>query len=240
LFEFKIVTLFPEIFSPFENASLIGKAVEKNILKFTYINLRDYSHDKHRSVDDTPYGGGAGMVIKPAPVFEMLEDVKDSYKVFLTPGGKPYTQSDAARLASLDKPLLLFCGRYEGLDERAVEEFDEQISIGDFVLNGGEVAAMAVVESVSRLLDGVIGNMDSVTEESFSSGLLEYPQYSRPEIFNGKKVPEILLSGNHKLIKEWRKGRSLLKTQKVRPDLFDKYEMSDLEKKLFEKAQKEK
>ncbi|MBN2804208.1 MAG: tRNA (guanosine(37)-N1)-methyltransferase TrmD [Deltaproteobacteria bacterium] len=234
-----MVTLFPEIFSPFENASLIGKAVEKKILKFTYINLRDYSHDKHRSVDDTPYGGGAGMVIKPAPVFEMLEDVKDSYKVFLTPGGKPYTQSDAARLASLDKPLLLFCGRYEGLDERAVEEFDEQISIGDFVLNGGEVAAMAVVESVSRLLDGVIGNMDSVTEESFSSGLLEYPQYSRPEIFNGKKVPEILLSGNHKLIKEWRKGRSLLKTRKVRPDLFDKYEMSDLEKKLFEKAQKE-
>jgi tRNA (guanine37-N1)-methyltransferase len=224
------------MFDSFAEASLIGKAKDNGIIGFQFINLRNYTHDRHRTVDDSPYGGGAGMVMKPAPVKEMFKDIGDSHKIFLTPQGSPFGQNDAARLSALKKPLLLFCGRYEGLDERAVSLFDEQLSIGDFVLNGGEVAAMAVIEAVARLLPGVIGNSDSTVEESFSKGLLEYPQYTRPEIFDGRRVPDVLLSGNHKKIEQWRKGQSLLRTYLVRPDLFEKFNMTSEDKALFEGA----
>lgn len=238
MYQFTLVTLFPELFEPFVKTSLIGKAVEKDLLHFDLVNLRDFTTDRHRTVDDAPYGGGPGMVMKPEPILKAFESLPDCHKVFMSPQGKRFIQDDAARLSQLKKPLLLFCGRYEGLDERIVESFDEQISIGDFVLNGGEIAAMIVIESVSRLLPGVIGKMASTVEESFSNGLLEYPQYTRPEIINGKSVPDVLLSGNHQKIKEWRKGQSLLRTKKVRPDLFEQYTMDSEERRLLKEALK--
>lgn len=238
MYQFTVVTLFPELFLPFAQTSLIGKAVGKGLLNFKFVNLRDFTKDRHRTVDDTPYGGGLGMVMKPEPILAAFDTLPDCHKVFMTPQGSKFEQKDAARLSSLSKPLLLFCGRYEGVDERIVETFDEQLCIGDFVLNGGEVAAMAVIESVSRLLPGVIGKMDSTVEESFSNGLLEYPQYTRPGEVNKKAVPSVLLSGNHQKIEQWRKGQSLLRTYLVRPDLFGQYNMTALEKKLFETALK--
>ncbi|MBN2343045.1 MAG: tRNA (guanosine(37)-N1)-methyltransferase TrmD [Deltaproteobacteria bacterium] len=239
MFNFLIVTLFPELFSEFVKTSLIGKAVENELLSFEFISLRDFTTDRHRTVDDTPYGGGPGMVMKPEPILKAFATLPDNtHKIFLTPQGKPFQQSDAARYAAFDKPLLLFCGRYEGVDERIVETFDEQLSLGDFVLNGGEVAAMAVVEAISRLIPGVIGKIDSTVEESFSAGLLEYPQYTRPEEVNGKSVPQVLLSGNHKKIEEWRKGQSLLRTYQVRRDLFEQYPLSEHERNLFAEALK--
>ena len=238
MYRFILGTLFPELFETFVQTSLIGKAVEKQLLRFDFLNVRDFATDRHRTVDDTPYGGGPGMVMMPEPVLSAFSTLPDCHKVFLSPQGKPFVQSDASRLAELDKPLLLFCGRYEGLDERVVELFDEQISIGDFVLNGGEVAAMAVIEAISRLIPGVIGKVDSTIEESFSNGLLEYPQFTRPEELVGKRVPDVLLSGNHRKIAEWRRGQSLLRTYLVRRDLFDAFAMSDTDKQLFATALK--
>ena len=238
MYQFILVTLFPELFEPFVTTSLIGKAVEKDLLQFRFVNVRDFTTDRHRTVDDTPYGGGPGMVMMAEPVLRSMSQLPDCHKVFMSPQGKPFTQSTARRFARMEKPLLLFCGRYEGLDERVVERFDEQISIGDFVLNGGEVAAMAVIESVCRLIPGVIGKMDSTVEESFSNGLLEYPQYTRPEVIDGKRVPDVLLSGNHGRIAEWRHGQSLLRTHLIRPDLFVKYTMTENEHHLFSEALK--
>ena len=239
MYRFILSTLFPELFQPFIETSLIGKAVERGLLSFDFVNVRDFTTDKHRSVDDTPYGGGPGMVMMAEPVMRAMSSLPACHKVFMSPQGQPFTQSIAQRLASLDMPLMLFCGRYEGLDERVVETFDEQLCIGDFVLNGGEVAAMAVIESVSRLIPGVIGKLDSTVEESFSNGLLEYPQYTRPEVFNDKRVPAVLLSGNHAKIADWRRGQSLLRTHVNRPDLFTRYEMSPKERQLFEDALKD-
>ncbi|MBN2717510.1 MAG: tRNA (guanosine(37)-N1)-methyltransferase TrmD [Deltaproteobacteria bacterium] len=238
MYRFILATLFPELFRPFVETSLIGKAVERGLLGFDFLNVRDFALDRHRTVDDSPYGGGPGMVMMAEPVIRAMVDLPVCHKVFLSPQGKPFTQSTAQRFAALDKPLLLFCGRYEGLDERVVERFDDQLSIGDFVLNGGEVAAMAVIEAVSRLIPGVIGKLDSTVEESFSNGLLEYPQYTRPEEIDGQRVPDILLSGNHAKIAEWRRGQSLLRTYLTRPDLFAVYEMSDKDRKLFNDALK--
>ena len=178
------------------------------------------------------------MVMMPEPVLQAFSTLPDCHKVLLTPQGTPFRQNDARRLSDMDKPLLLFCGRYEGLDERVVETFDEQVSIGDFILNGGEVAAMVMIEAISRLIPGVIGKMDSTVEESFSNGLLEYPQYTRPEEIVGKRVPDILLSGNHGKIADWRRGQSLLRTYLKRRDLFETYELSDREKQLFNDALK--
>ncbi|MBN2530124.1 MAG: tRNA (guanosine(37)-N1)-methyltransferase TrmD [Deltaproteobacteria bacterium] len=238
MYQFILATLFPELFESFVATSIIGKAVDKELLNFHFVNVRDFATDRHRTVDDTPYGGGPGMVMKVAPVLGAFETLPECHKVFMSPQGKRFDQGAASRLAKLDKPLLLFCGRYEGLDERIVEMFDEQISIGDFVLNGGEVAAMVVIESISRLIPGVIGKLDSTVEESFSNGLLEYPQYTRPEEIDGKRVPPILLSGNHGKIAEWRHGQSLLRTYLHRPDLFEKHQMTDKEKQLFDEALK--
>ncbi|MCP4200177.1 MAG: tRNA (guanosine(37)-N1)-methyltransferase TrmD, partial [Proteobacteria bacterium] len=190
MFEFHIVTLFPELFNGFAETSLIGKAHKSGLLSIHCIDLRDFTHDKHRSVDDEPYGGGAGMVMRPGPIFEMFDALPPCHKVLMTPQGVPFSQAKARRLSGLSK-VMLFCGRYEGVDERVRNSFDEEISIGDFVLNGGEVAAMAVIEAVSRLLPGVLGNAASTVEESFCCGLLEYPQYTRPETIRDLSVPEV-------------------------------------------------
>lgn len=239
MFEFKLVTLFPELFERFIDTSLIGKAVKNNLLRFSFIDLRNFTYDRHRSVDDTPYGGGSGMVMKTQPIIEALDANPGCHRILMTPQGRPFKQSDAKRLSQLDKPVLLFCGRYEGVDERVRGMFHEQICLGDFVLNGGETAAMAVIEAVSRLVPGVLGNLDSTVEESFSSGLLEYPQYTRPEVINGKRVPGVLLSGNHKKIDEWRRGQALYKTHLLRPDLIEAYDMTDDDKRLLDRAIKE-
>ncbi len=232
MFEFRVITIFPELFDGFRDASLIGKAIEKKLISIELINLRDYTGDRHRSVDDAPYGGGSGMVMLPGPIFEMLDDLPPSHRVLLTPQGRPFDQAIARRLARTSS-IALFCGRYEGVDERVRDQFDEEISIGDFVINGGEVAAMAVIEAVSRLVPGVLGNVHSIVEESFSDGVLEYPQYTRPETIRGQTVPEVLLSGDHGRVDRWRRAQSLLRTRDKRPDLFARLELSDADKALI-------
>jgi tRNA (guanine37-N1)-methyltransferase len=236
VFSFQVITLFPELFERFIATSLIGRAVGDGILQFSFINPRDFAADRHRTVDDVPYGGGAGMIMKAEPAKAALAHAGDGHRVLLSPRGKPFKQQDAERLARLNAPLVLFCGRYEGLDERVVSHFHECLSIGDYVLNGGEIGSMVIVEAVSRLLPGVVGNRDSLAEESFSTGLLEYPQYTRPETLCEDSVPPILLSGNHGEIARWRKGQSLLMTYLHRPDLFSAYSMSPEEETLFQNA----
>ena len=235
-FEFRIVTMFPEVFEGFLNTSLIGKARKSGLLQIDVIDLRSFAHDKHRSLDDTPYGGGAGMVMRPGPVLEMLDTEPAAHRVLMSPKGRPFNQATAKRLCD-HSPLLLFCGRYEGMDQRAREAFHEELSLGDFILNGGEVGAMAVIEAVSRLVPGVLGNYDSTVEESFSSGMLEYPHYTRPEEIRGKRVPPILLSGDHGKVAKWRRGQSLYRTAVLRPDLFEKLELTDDDTPLLKDAE---
>ena len=238
-FQFRIVTIFKELFSGFTECGLIGKAVQNGTIDIEFIDLRDFAHDKHRKLDDTPYGGGAGMVMLAGPILEMLDTVPtDTRKILLTPKGVPFTQHTAERLAQ-QSPLLLFCGRYEGMDQRAETAFDEEISLGDFVLNGGETAAMAVVEAVSRLVPGVLGNAQSAIEESFSTGMLEYPQYTRPEVIRDMAVPKVLLSGDHGKVASWRRGQALLRTQRSRPDLFARLSLSDADIQRIEEARGE-
>lgn len=218
---FSILTLFPEMFDSIKY-SIIGKAVEKNLIEINTINIRDFSKDKHKKVDDTPYGGGAGMVMKPDVVYDAYSSVKtDNAKViYLSPKGKTLNQEKVKEL-SKENHIILLCGHYEGIDQRVLDEIvDEEISIGDYVLTGGEIPAMVLIDSVSRYVNGVI-TKESVEEESFSNGLLEYPQYTRPEIFLDKKVPEVLLSGHHENIKKWREEESLKITKKNRPDLLE-------------------
>jgi tRNA (guanine37-N1)-methyltransferase len=232
VFEFYVVTIFPELFTGFAETSLIGKAHKSGLLSTHCIDLRDFTHDKHRSVDDDPYGGGAGMVMRPGPIFEMFDALPSCHRVLMTPQGSRFNQETALRLSGMSK-VMLFCGRYEGVDERVRDRFDEEISIGDFVLNGGEVAAMAVIEAVSRLVPGVLGNAQSTVEESFSAGLLEYPQYTRPETLGGLSVPEVLLSGDHERVRQWRRAQALKRTRERRPDLFEKLELSDEDRRLL-------
>ncbi len=216
---FDILTLFPEMFKTL-NQSVIGKAIEKELININTINIRDFSKDKHKKVDDTPYGGGAGMVIKPDVVYDAYKSVEDKNAkvIYLSPQGKTLTQEKVKSL-SKEKHIILLCGHYEGIDQRVLEKIvDEEISIGDYVLTGGELPAMVLIDAVSRHIDGVISK-ESTEEESFSEGLLEYPQYTRPEIFLGEKVPEILLSGHHEKIKKWREKKSLEITRQKRPDL---------------------
>ena len=217
--KFDILTLFPEMFETLKQ-SIIGRAIEKNLIEINLINIRDFSKDKHKKVDDTPYGGGAGMVMRPDVVYEAYQSVKeDKAKViYMSPQGKRLNQQMIEDL-SKESHLIILCGHYEGIDQRVLDEMvEEEISIGDYVLTGGEIPAMVLIDSVSRYVEGVL-KQDSIQEESFSNGLLEYPQYTRPEIFNGKAVPEILLSGHHQNIEKWRKERSLEITKKKRPDL---------------------
>jgi len=217
--KFDILTLFPEMFEGI-NKSIIGKALEKELIEVNLVNIRDFSKDKHKKVDDTPYGGGAGMVMRPDVVYDAYKSLKsDNAKViYLSPKGKTLNQEKVKEL-SKEKHIILLCGHYEGIDQRVLDEIvDEEISIGDYVLTGGEIPAMVLIDSVSRYVDGVITS-ESVEEESFSNGLLEYPQYTRPEIFLDKKVPEILLSGHHENIKKWREEQALEITKQNRPDL---------------------
>ncbi len=215
-----VVTIFPELIESFASTSLIGKAARDGLVRIAAHNLRDFSDDAHRSVDDSPFGGGAGMVMKPEPLFRVIEE-RDCPRpvIYVAPSGRPFTQAVANELAALDG-FTLICGRFEGIDERVREHLvDDELSIGDYVLAGGEVAASVVIEAVARLVPGVLGNASSVEDESFSDGLLEYPHYTRPASFRGWEVPPVLRSGNHERVRRWRKAQSLLKTATVRPDL---------------------
>ena len=217
--KFDVLTLFPEMFEPLKQ-SIIGKAIEKDLININLVNIRDFSKDKHKNVDDTPYGGGAGMVIRPDVVFDSYQSVKTegAKLIYMTPQGKVLNQKKVVEL-SKEKHLILLCGHYQGIYQRVLDEIvDEEISIGDYVLTGGELPAMVLIDSVSRYVEGVISE-DSTSEESFSNNLLEYPQYTRPEVFNGKKVPEVLKSGHHENIRKWREEKALEVTAKKRPDI---------------------
>ena len=217
--KFDVLTLFPEMFEIL-NQSIIGKAIEKELIDIHLINIRDFSKDKHKKVDDTPYGGGAGMVMKPDVVYDAYQSIKDrnAKVIYMSPQGKPLNQDKVEEL-SKENHLIILCGHYEGIDQRVLDKIvDEEISIGDYVLTGGEIPAMVLIDSVSRYVEGVLKE-DSIKEESFSNGLLEYPQYTRPEVFEGMKVPEVLLSGHHENIEKWRKEKSLEMTKKKRPDI---------------------
>jgi tRNA (guanine37-N1)-methyltransferase len=235
--KFDILTLFPKMFSsPFQE-SILGKAVEKGLIQIRTINIRDFTLDKHQVVDDTPYGGGQGMVMKGEPIARAIEWVKSQnpsvWTIFLTPQGKPFNQKMAQEL-SCRSHLILLCGRYEGIDERVRKLFaDEEISIGDYVLTGGELAAMVLMDAVSRLLPGVLGSDRSAEEDSFFQSLLEYPQYTRPPNFRGMDVPEVLLSGNHAAISRWRRTEALRRTWMRRPDLLEKARLSNEDRELL-------
>jgi len=218
-----LLSLFPEMFEPLK-ASLIGKAQEKNALKIDLINIRDYSKDKHKKCDDYPFGGGAGMLMTPQPIFDAITSIKGykkAHKIYMSPKGAPLKQSRVTELAKFDH-LIILCGHYEGIDERIIDLLiDEEISIGDFVLTGGEIPAMALVDAVARFVPGVLGSEESTADESFSQNLLEYPQYTRPQEFMGLKVPEVLVSGDHAKVAAWRNEQSELTTKERRPDLLN-------------------
>lgn len=238
--KFEILTLFPGMFSGPMNDSIIGRGIERGLIELNLWNIRDFAFDRHRTVDDSPYGGGAGMVMKVEPLFTCIEKVKSqrpAAKVLLTsPRGVPFTQKMAQELAELPE-LIIVCGRYEGVDERVTELcIDQEVSIGDFVLTGGELAAMTIVDAVGRLLPGVLGCDDSAREESFTEGLLEYPQYTRPPEFKGLTVPDVLLSGNHGEIAKWRRNQAIVRTLAARPELLDRVELSPTERKLVSEA----
>jgi len=226
---FEILTLFPEMFSSVLSASLLGRALSSGALAVHLTNPRDFAEDKHKSVDDTPYGGGAGMVMRPGPLVAAIEHVEAArgraHKILLCPSGAPLSQAIVRRLAR-EPRLLMVCGRYEGFDERVRPFVDEELSLGDFVLQGGELPAMAILEAVSRRLPGVLGNADSAADESFETGLLEYPQYTRPPEFRGAAVPEVLLSGDHARIRRWRRQQSLRRTLARRPELLEPLPLS--------------
>lgn len=234
-----ICTLFEELFEPFFMTSIMKKANLKNLVEFETINIRDYTKDKHTRVDDYPYGGGAGLVMQAQPIIDMLREIKkeNSHVVLLTPAAPVFNQAKAKELAKLEH-LILICGHYEGIDERIMKMVDEVLSIGDYVLTGGEIAAMVVVDSVVRLLDGVLAEA-STLEESFENHLLEYPQYTRPEDFEGDQVPSVLLSGHHQKIQEWRLKESLRKTYRYRPDLLEKAQLDDQGQALLKQVMAE-
>ncbi len=222
--KFHFLTIFPEYFGVLD-LGIMGRAVKEGRFEVNVVNIRDYSTDKHHKTDDYPYGGGAGMVMTPDPIVRATEATDPEHKalrIYLSPKGEPFRQSMAKELAG-EEELLFLCGGYEGVDERALElAYDREISIGDYVLTGGELPALVVMNAVSRYLDGVLGSPESTVEESFSSGLLEYPQYTRPQVYRGLSVPEVLISGNHAEVDAWRARKSLEITRERRPDLLDK------------------
>ena len=227
--QFDVLTLFPEMFSILDE-SIIGRAKKNKQIDINLVNIRDFSEDKHNKVDDTPYGGGAGMVMMPDVVYRAynsLENKENAKVIYMSPQGKKLNQEKVKEL-SKENHLIILCGHYEGIDQRVLDKIvDEEISIGDYVLTGGEIPAMVLIDSVSRYVEGVL-NKESIKEESFIENLLEYPQYTRPEVFEGEKVPEVLLSGNHKEIEKWRKEKSLEITKKKRPDLLKEVQNSQI------------
>lgn len=231
---FHVLSIFPEFFTSPLSVSLVKKAREKGVLSCTVHNLRDYATGAHRSTDDAPYGGGQGMVMRPEPIVKALEAVCASlaapWRILLSPQGELLSQKKVVALAEKDT-LVLVCGRYEGVDERVRAFVDEEVSIGDYVLSGGEVAALVVIDAVARLTPGVVGRRESTEEESFSDGLLEYPHYTRPAVFRGLRVPEVLLSGNHAEIARWRRRQAILRTRERRPDLLAKAPLTEEEER---------
>ncbi len=251
MMNFHVLTLFPEMIENGMGTSITGRAIEKGALSVNAVNIRDYAFNKHQSVDDYPYGGGAGMLMQAEPVYLAWESIAKNIPgghprtVYLTPQGKTFDQAAARELAR-EENLILLCGHYEGIDERVLEEIvTDSISIGDYVLTGGELAAMVVMDAVSRMVPGVLGNEDSADTESFSAGLLEYPQYSRPQVWHGKEVPEVLMSGHHGNVDAWRREQSIIRTVERRPDLLKTADLTNkewnfvrqLKKKLKEEQQ---
>ena len=239
---FDIITLFPEMFGGVFSSGVVGKAIENRLLKVNVHNLRDFAKDKHRQVDDRPFGGSPGMVLKPEPIFAAVEQIKSNPKIpvyLLSPRGQRFSSQKAETMAEYPGAILI-CGRYEGVDERVIEFLvTDEISIGDYILTGGETAAMVIVDAVSRHVTGVIGKAESVAHDSFSDSLLEHPQYTRPREFQGLKVPDVLFSGNHQEIARWRRERALEKTWKTRPDLLERKTLSPQEKQILAAIQKE-
>jgi tRNA (guanine37-N1)-methyltransferase len=239
-----VLTLFPRMFDMLNGTGIFQRATDQGLVSINVHNIRDYTHDKHHIVDDYPYGGGAGMLLKPEPIFEAVEDIigktnpQESVPIILlTPQGTPFSQSIARRL-SQHSHLILICGHYEGVDERVCQHLvTEEISIGDYVLTGGELAAMVVIDTVTRLIPGVLGSEDSPEDDSHSDGLLEYPQYTRPAEYRGWSVPEVLLSGNHAQIARWRRQQAIIRTFERRPELINKPSLSPEEISLLEQAQ---
>lgn len=233
-----VLTLFPEMIEAGACTSITGRAIKNGIISLEAVNIRDYATNKHKHVDDYPYGGGAGMVMQAEPICLAIEDVrrksgKSPRVVYMTPQGRTFNQDMAKELAK-EEDLIFLCGHYEGVDERVIEtEVTDCVSIGDYVLTGGELPALVIMDAVSRMVPGVLTNEDSGMSETFEDNLLEYPQYTRPEIYNGNKVPEILLSGHHANIERWRRNQSLLRTYKWRPDLFEKVELDKKDRQFL-------
>lgn len=243
--QFEVFTLFPNVFEPYLQASILQRAQQSDLVAINLYNIRDWATDRHHVTDDEPYGGGGGMVMKPEPVFAAVESVLGSKPdcpiILLTPQGRLFSQSIAFEFASLaSRPLEMppriafICGRYEGFDERIRQYLaTDEISIGDYVLTGGELAAMVIIDAVTRLLPGVLGDPDGAVDDSHASGLLEYPHYTRPAVFRGWSVPEILLSGDHAKVDRWRREQALLRTWQRRPDMFEKIQLTSLDKKFL-------
>lgn len=245
MMQIDVLTLFPEMFTGVLGESILGKASEKSAVDYNVVNFRQFADNKHKTVDDYPYGGGAGMVLKPQPIFDAVSSLKENAKsseprvILLCPQGERYTQKKAEELAR-EEHLIFICGHYEGYDERIRTHLvTDEISIGDYVLTGGELAAMVVIDSVVRLLPEVLGNAESHQNDSYSTGLLEHPHYTRPADFRGMKVPDTLISGNHKLIEEWRTKEALKRTFLRRPDLLEKIELTTEQAKCLEELKKE-
>ena len=241
--QFEVFTLLPEVFSPYLDSSILQRARQRGLVSINVHNIRDYTHDKHHMTDDTPYGGGGGMVMKPEPVFEAVETVlgPDAHQthpqhapiIMLTPQGRVFTQAVADELSHHER-IALLCGRYEGLDERIREHLvTDEISIGDYVLTGGELPALILIDAVSRLIPGVLGDPDGAADDSHATGLLEYPHYTRPPGFRGWKVPEILLSGDHGKIEKWRREQAILRTLARRPDMLEHADLTEAERKFL-------
>lgn len=218
-----VLTLFPGSLDAYLKENIARRASESGLLEVELHDFREYTHDRHRTVDDSPYGGGPGMLIGPAPIFEAMDDLAlwDAYKIFLTPSGRPLSYGIACELSKRDH-IMILCGHYEGVDQRVRDIMDEEISIGDYVISNGSVAAMVLIDTVTRLIPGTLGNEDSAENDSFCDGLLEYPQYTRPEEYRGMRVPDVLLSGNHQLIAKWRREKQLELTKLRRPELLEK------------------
>ncbi len=243
---FDILTLFPEMFEAVLGGSIIGRAAAKGLIELNFVQIRDFAFNKHRRVDHYPYGGGQGMVMQAEPIFLAYESVakgleKKPFTVYMSPQGKTLRQGMAKRIAKKYEHVVILCGHYEGVDQRVLDEIvDAEISLGDFVLTGGEIAAMALVDCVARLLPGVLKSEEAFSEESHYGGLLEYPQYTRPELWHGRRVPEVLLSGHHKNIEAWKREQAVMTTFKKRRGMLNRANLTDAERELVEKLKKEK